>query len=409
MQGRRDACDTEGQGRRDACDTVPQASRLPRCVLGIGADMKNTFAVAHDGWITLSPYIGDLENPETQDILKTSAQRYLDCYDLTPNLVVHDLHPDYFSTQIAKNRWVQASAFAKATADRQLAVQHHHAHCIAAAVEHGIEDRAIGIAFDGTGYGSDGTIWGGEILEFDAQSFERRFHLRPFALPGGEKAVREPKRTLISILSQLELDHEAGGTPAIRIAGVPPAEADRVLRILESGINCPMTSSMGRLFDAAAVLLGACENPTFDGEGPMRLEAMSDLDENGSFSFKIEGGQIDWRPMFKEMLNVGQGCHSLRSLPRSREASHPSVESSLSASAAKFHNTIIEMIFQCLEKNNGTLPVVFCGGVFQNRFLVEGIKKHPSFDAGRMFFSSYPNDSAIALGQAAIGMSNIEC
>ena len=146
-----------------------------------------------------------------------------------------------------------------------------------------------------------------------------------------------------------------------------------------------MTSSMGRLFDAAAVLLGACEKPTFDGERPMRLEALAEPEEQGSLPFNIEDGQIDWRPMFVEMLKVGQA-------------------SSLSALASKFHNTIVEIIFQCLEKNNGKLPVVFSGGVFQNRFLTERIKKHPAFDAGRMFFSSYPNDSAIALGQACFGV-----
>jgi REP element-mobilizing transposase RayT len=354
-------------GRRDACDTEQHR----RCVLGIGADMKNTFAVAHDGWITLSPYIGDLENPETQDILKTSVQRYLDCYNLTPELVVHDLHPDYFSAQIAR----QFSGNCKP-------VQHHHAHCIAAAVEHGIEGRAIGIAFDGTGLGSDGTIWGGEVLEFDSQSFERRFHLRPFALPGGDRAVNEPFRTLVSVLSHVDAVSSLRFLFAVE-RGEDTASA---IRILKSGINCPMTSSMGRLFDAAAVLLGACETPTFDGEAPMRLEAMADPDEQGALPFEINGCEIDWRPMFKEMIN--------RQLTNLRPPA--------SVLSAQFHNTVVEMIFQCLEKTDRNLPVVFSGGVFQNRLLVEGIKKHPAFDENRMFFSSYPNDSGIALGQACI-------
>jgi hydrogenase maturation protein HypF len=413
-KGRRDACDTVPQAPRLPCadgvpqasrlpcadgvpqasrlpcaDSVPQASRLPRCVLGIGADMKNTFAVAHNGWITLSPYIGDLENPETQEILRTSVQRHLDCYDLQPERIVHDLHPDYFSTHIAhdfsmlwKNNRVQAQP-----------VQHHHAHCIAAAVEHCIEGRAIGVAFDGTGYGTDGTIWGGEILEFDSQTFDRKFHLKPFALPGGEKAVKKPKRTLVSIISQLaDGGHllKAGGTPAIRTAGVPPAEdIEQIMKILEFGINCPMTSSMGRLFDAAAVLLGACDVPTFDGEGPMRLEAMADPTEQGVLPFSIEGDEINWAPMFKEMLTSN--------------LSPPS-----SVLSARFHNTIVEIIFECLKRLDGSFPVLLSGGVFQNRLLVEGIKKHPAFDEGRMFFSSYPNDSAIALGQAAWGMMSYE-
>jgi hydrogenase maturation protein HypF len=348
-----------------------------RTVLGIGADMKNTFAVAHDGWITLSPYIGDLENPETQEILKASVQRYLDCYNLTPELLVHDLHPDYFSTHIARqfsNVWKT--------------VQHHHAHCIAAAVEHGIEGRAIGIAFDGTGYGPDGTIWGGEILEFDSQSFDRKFHLRPFALPGGEKAVKEPKRTLVSILSHVD----AVSSPRLADGWKRGEDTASTLKILRSGINCPVTSSMGRLFDAAAVLLGACEKPTFDGEGPMRLEAMADSDEQGTLPFEIMDGQIDWRPMFREMIKL-----------LTSDLCPPT-----SVLSACFHNTIVEIIFECLQRMGSSTPVLFCGGVFQNRFLTERIKKHPAFDEQRMFFSSYPNDSAIGLGQAAFGLSALE-
>ena len=381
-----------GHGRRDACDTVPQASRLlPGCVLGIGADMKNTFAVAHDGWITLSPYIGDLENPETQEILKTSIQRHLDCYDLKPEMVVHDLHPDYFSTQLARE-------FSKV----RKTVQHHHAHCIAAAVEHGIEGRAIGVAFDGTGYGSDETIWGGEILEFDSQTFERKFHLKPFALPGGEKAVREPMRILVSVLSNVDECFQPrsvqrnASQEQTRLEALVYERSGKILQQLKSGINCPMTSSMGRLFDAASVLLGACEVPTFDGEGPMRLEAMADLNEKGTFSFKIEQGQIDWRPMFREMVNIQQPTTNNQ---------YPITPAVL---AARFHNTIAAIVFACIKKLPNNLPVLLSGGVFQNRFLVEGIKKHPAFNESRMFFSSYPNDSAIALGQAAFGISNTE-
>jgi len=358
-----------------ADSTCSVRSMSASCVLGIGADMKNTFAVAHNGWITLSPYIGDLENPETQDILKTSVQRYLDCYDLEPELVVHDLHPDYFSTRIAE----EFSA-------PKVAVQHHHAHCIAAAVEHGIEGRAIGIVFDGTGYGTDGTIWGGEILEFDSQSFERKFHLKPFALPGGEKAIQEPKRTLISILSHVDPMFLSRLEDDVGIAST--------LKILKSEINCSMTSSMGRLFDAAAALLGACEVSTFDGEGPMRLEAMADPEEQGTLPFEIKDGIIDWVPMFREMLNNQYPIPNTQ-YPISR-----------AALAAKFHNTIAVVIFASIEKLPVNLPVVFSGGVFQNRFLVEGIKKHPDFDERRMFFSSYPNDSAVALGQATRGVSN---
>jgi len=349
-------------GRGMAPVSFPAAG--DRCVLGIGADMKNTFALAHKGWVTLSPYMGDLENPETQEILETGIRRYLDCYSVKPEIIVHDLHPDYFSTRIAEE---VAAEFGVSG----VAVQHHHAHGLAAALEYGVEGRAIGVVFDGTGYGSDETIWGGEILEFDSKSFERKFHLKPFALPGGEKAVREPRRTLVSILSNVE---EASSL-------LKRQDAASTLRILDSGINCPMTSSMGRLFDAAAVLLGACEYPTFDGEAPMRLEAIADPEEQGTLPFEINGEEIDWRPMFQQIFNL-QSSIDNRKL------------------SARFHNAISEMIFECLKRVDGSLPVLLAGGVFQNRFLTERIKKHPAFDESRMFFSSYPNDSAIAIGQA---------
>jgi len=380
-------------GRGLAPFSLPAEGR--KSVLAIGADMKNTFAVAHGGHITLSPYIGDLENPETQEILKTSVWRYLNCYDVKPEIIVYDLHPDYFSTRIAEE-------FAAEFGVPQIAVQHHYAHCLAAAAEHGIEGRAVGIAFDGTGYGIDGTIWGGEILEFDSSSFERKFHLKPFALPGGERAVKEPRRTLISILSQVDTTSPAKGSVLAfkHFHLCLNARTDpSVLKVLESGINCPMTSSMGRLFDAAAVLLGVCECPTFDGEGPMRLEAIADPEEQGVLPFNIDDGVIDWRPMFRELINVGQPSWL------SRQAGSLSYVGEEQAKlSAQFHNTIAEMVFECIKRLNDA-PVLFSGGVFQNRFLTERIKKHPAFDESRMFFSSYPNDSAIALGQAVFGLS----
>ncbi|VGO12948.1 Carbamoyltransferase HypF [Pontiella desulfatans] len=332
------------------CDSVP-------CILAYGADLKNTFALAHHGQATLHPYVGDLENPETQLVLEQAIQRELDCFRLKPDLVVHDLHPDYFSTQ-------QAIAFAKKNKVPSVAVQHHHAHLVGA-----YAGKAIGFAFDGTGFGTDGTIWGGEVLLYDAENFERKFQLRPFALPGGDAAVKDPRRVADSLLLQLQ------DRPTFLSAQI------------KAGINCPMTSSMGRLFDAVSCMLGICEKPTFDGEAAMRLEAVADGSECGDLAFEIKDGQIDWRPMILDLLDELE------------KGVTPAVL------AARFHNTLAEIVYCCgkqLAGKHGRLPWVFAGGVFQNRLLVERIKRIVGNEF-ELLFSTYPNDSGLAVGQAMIG------
>ncbi len=340
---------------------------VDRCILAFGADMKNTFALSHHGHVTLHPYIGDLENPEAQQILERSIERELACFRIEPELVVHDLHPDYFSTCMAQ-------AFAEKRGLPILEIQHHHAHLAEA-----YSGRAIGFAFDGTGYGTDGTIWGGEVAVFDAVGFDRKFYLRPFALPGGDVAVREPGRILDALLHQLW--EGQAGKPA------PHVEQPFLSAQIESGINCPMTSSMGRLFDAVSVLLGVCEQPTYDGEAAMRLEAVADENECGDLAFKIKGGEIDWRPLVMDLLEEqGKGL-------------------SAAILSARFHNTVAEMVYCCgqkLAKKEGKLPWVFSGGVFQNRLLVERITRVVG-DEFELVFSRYPNDSGIPLGQVVIG------
>ena len=339
--------------------SLPQAC-VCGTILAFGADMKNTFALAHHGQVTLHPYIGDLENPEAQAILDQSIRRELDCFKVTPDLVVHDLHPDYFSTQIARK-------FSRDWNLPTLGVQHHHAHLVGA-----YPGRAIGFSFDGTGYGTDGTIWGGEVLVYDQTDFERAYHLRPFALPGGDLAVKDPQRVADALLYQIS------GTKR---------EALSTFKLLESGINCPMTSSMGRLFDAVSGLLGVCEKPSFDGEAAMRLEAVSDELECGDLAFEIKNGQIDWRPMILDLMEeLEQGI-------------------SVPVLAARFHNTLAEIIYCCgrkLADKHGDLPWVFSGGVFQNRLLVERIKKVVG-DEFKIIVSTYPNDSGISIGQISIG------
>ncbi len=345
-------------GRGIAPVSMPVDSN--QCILAFGADMKNTFALAHHGQLTLHPYIGDLENPETQLILEQAVQRELDCFRIKPDCVMHDLHPDYFSTRIARK-------FAERHDLPTLGVQHHHAHL--AGTHPG---PAIGFAFDGTGYGTDGSIWGGEVMLYDTAGFDRKFYLRPFALPGGDAAIRDPQRVLDALLYQVD-----------QSARIAPS----TLALLESGINCPMTSSMGRLFDAVSCLLGICRQPTFDGEAAMRLEAAADESECGDLAFNIQDGQIDWRPMIADLIDAHEGCVSKEVL------------------AARFHNSLAEIVYCCgrkLAAEQDGLPWVFAGGVFQNRLLVERIKAVVGSEH-ELIFSTYPNDSGIPIGQIIAG------
>ncbi len=334
-----------------------------RCVLAMGADMKNTFALAHHGRLTLHPYIGDLEHPDTQEMLERAIKQQLDCFQVRPDVVVHDLHPDYFSTRIARS-------WANKLQVPLMGIQHHHAHLVGTH-----PGPAIGFAFDGTGYGTDGTIWGGEVMLYDAAGFIRSYHLRPFALPGGDAAVMQPKRVLDALFSQVEEAKQ---------------DVSSTLMQLESGINCPMTTSMGRLFDAVSCLLGICENPTYDGEAAMRLEAAADWNECGDLAFELHDDEIDWRPLLLDL--AGGKAKGV----------------SASVLTARFHNTLAEIVYCCGKKlaaKHSGLPWVFAGGVFQNRLLVSRIRQVVG-DEFNLVFSTYPNDSGIALGQVISGEGN---
>lgn len=352
--------------------------RSPQAVLAFGADMKNTFAVARHGRITLSQYIGDLEHPEAQELLLSNVEKHLQFFKTEPGLIVHDLHPDYFSTRIA-------SAFARRRTIPALAVQHHHAHLAAAHVEHGLDGRAIGFAFDGTGYGADGTVWGGEVMVFDRNEFHRELFLRPMPLPGGDSAVRQPERMLLSYLLHAGLLEQASSM------GVLTPGCDAIVRMIQCNINSPLTSSSGRLFDAVACLLGACRAQTYDGEAAMRLEALASPDEQGLLPFAVSDTVVDCAPLFEALLE---------GLARGTPAE---------TLAGRFHNTMAEIIVACgerLAERCGDLPWVFAGGVFQNRLLVEKLLRHRRARQHRLCFSAYPNDSGIALGQAAIGIAH---
>jgi hydrogenase maturation protein HypF len=344
------------------------------CVLAVGAHLKNSVALSVGKDIFISQHIGDLETGQAFSAFCSTVADLPRLYDAQPGLVACDLHPDYLSTKHA----------ARIRRDLQ-PVQHHFAHVLACLAEHELEDPVLGVAWDGTGYGTDGTIWGGEFLLTDAESFQRVAHFRQFRLPGGDAAVKEPRRTALGILYEI---WGATGISERRLAPVASfreSELAVIRQMLAKGLHSPLTSSAGRLFDAVTSILGLRHAVTFEGQAAMELEFVVQEDIDETYPFRITGDSpfiVDWAPMILKILIDLQ-----RDLPPGRIS-------------AKFHNTLVDVIVAIAQKV-GEPKVLLTGGCFQNRYLVEHSVQRLS-EAG---FQPYwhqrvpPNDGGIALGQ----------
>ncbi len=248
---------------------LPLAPAPP--LLAVGAELKNTFCLARDGRAWVSHHIGDLRNYETLRAFTAGIAHFERLFAVTPELVAHDLHPEYLSTTHALELDLPA-----------VGVQHHHAHLAACLAEHGV-DSATGAIYDGTGYGSDGSVWGGELLRGDLAGYERLGHLWPVRLPGGDAAVREPWRMACAWLV-------AAGEPA-PLAGVDPAAWERVAALAATGFAAPVTTSMGRLFDAVAALCGIRHTVTYEGQAAIELEAAADRREPAAYPLPLARGE----------------------------------------------------------------------------------------------------------------------
>jgi hydrogenase maturation protein HypF len=300
-------------------------------------------------------------------------------FRVKPRLIVHDAHPDYLSTRFAHERGLPT-----------IAVQHHYAHIAAVSAEHGIDEQVIGVALDGTGYGDDGTIWGGEFLIAGPAGYERFTHLRYVGMPGGDKAAVEPWRMAASYLFDA-FGEETGTFRDDYFTAIPEEQLNLLLMALRKGINAINTSSAGRLFDAIAALCGLCPVMTFEAEAAMRLEALcGDPLSVEPYPWRMSDGIIDVREMIRQIVNAeGDGR-----LP--------------SVIATRFHATVIAIVTTvCTEirKNTGLGKVVLSGGCFQNRYILEGsvqkLQEH-SFSVYTHHFVPC-NDGGIALGQIAVG------
>jgi hydrogenase maturation protein HypF len=357
----------------------------PRPLLACGAELKSTFCLARDGHAWVSHHIGDLQNYETLRSFADGIEHFGALFAVTPEVVAHDLHPEYLSTKYAMDR----------DGVQLIGVQHHHAHLAACLAEHGSAGPAIGAIFDGTGYGTDGTVWGGELLLGDLTSFRRVGSLVSVPLPGGAAAIRQPWRMSCAWLAA------AGGAepelPASLSATVGARSWRQVCSLLGTPA-APPTTSMGRLFDAVGALTGVRSEVTFEGQAAIELEAACDPDERGTYPVSLmqTGDQllIDPRPMVRAVV----------------DDAHAGVASS--AIATRFHRAIADVTVNAcarLADTHGTEVVALSGGVFQNRRLLEAVSAGLGARGLQVLVPEQlpVNDGGVAYGQAVIASSRL--
>jgi hydrogenase maturation protein HypF len=356
-------------------------------ILACGAELKNTFCLTKDHYAFLSQHIGDLENYETLVFYRETLDRMKQLFRIAPRYVAYDLHPQYLSTKLALEM----------TDVEHIGIQHHHAHIASCMAENGIADKVIGVAFDGTGFGTDGKIWGGEFLIADFAGFERRAHFRYIPLAGGDRAVREPWRLGLSYL----LDTFGAQLSALDLPlfqRVPPKKIVTVRSMIERRINTVDTSACGRLFDAVASIVGVRDEVNFEAQAAIELEARCLAGVDATYPFEITADspwQIDVRPMIERMV-------------RDVLAARP-----VGWIAAAFHNTIAAIVGEVcgrLRMAEGIKSVCLSGGTFQNVYLVERVVSILRAQGFEVFlhFKVPPNDGGVSLGQAVIANAALQ-
>jgi hydrogenase maturation protein HypF len=352
-------------------------------ILAVGGELKNTVCVTRGSEAFLSQHVGDLENPEAYRFFEEAVLHFERTLEVEPRIIAHDLHPDYFST-----RWALAR-----TGVQLVGVQHHHAHIAACMAENHLEGRVIGIALDGTGFGTDGNIWGGEILLADYRDFERAAHFEYVPMPGGAAAIREPWRMAVSYLAH-HFGREMFDLEVSFVNQLDRRRAETVMRMIEKGLNCPLTSSCGRLFDAVAALLGVRQEVNYEGQAAIELEmAMVDPKDDSYYPLSLmqkDGGWIfDTKPLFEAIIfdlrnRVPTGVISQR-----------------------FHNGLVEVFTKLavlLRERTGARRVCLSGGTFQNVYLLERLQSRLDSTGFEVFSHSQvpAGDGGLSLGQALV-------
>jgi hydrogenase maturation protein HypF len=382
-----------------------------RQLLAAGASEKNTFCVLKGGKAYLSHHVGDLNNEKSVDAYVQGVEDLLAMFEAAPEAIACDLHPDYVSTRLAEE-WAGRRGVPL------YRVQHHHAHIASLLAEAGMGEMVIGVAFDGTGYGPDGTIWGGEFLVADGGGYERVGHFRPVPMPGGEKSILETDRMGISyLLSAFGSLSAVPGIPFLEAAG--HARLDLVEKAVRAGVNCPLTSSCGRLFDGVSAILGLCSRPSYDAQGAVLLETaagtMTELDE--PYPFDLDGdGVVRFDGMVRAVAEELAADRGARVGPSGSAAGASAGfgGAELAARVARrFHSTVVRAVVDScarIREARGVGTVALSGGAFQNRILLAHCARELE---GRGFHVLThhrvpPNDGGVALGQGLAALTLME-
>ena len=357
-------------------------------ILGCGAEEKNTFCLTRDNYAFVSQHIGDMDNLETMEHFDNTIELYKELFRIEPEIIAHDMHPEYLPTKYARELGDKYDNL------RLIPVQHHHAHIVSGMVDNGLEKPVIGVAFDGTGYGSDGNIWGGEFLLANYQGFTRMAHLEYLPLPGGALAIKKPYRTAIGYILSL-LGETALKEDSPFLGEVNKAEIDIIQKQVAQKINSPLTSSCGRFFDAVSALIGIRGEIEYEAQAAIDLEmiAYDEVNETQCYPFSV----------------IEQDGVSIVMLKETFSAIINDISGSISQAriAARFHNTVARMILelcQVISNRTGVKAVVFSGGVFQNRLLLrKAVSLLEDNNLEVYTHRQVPcNDGGISLGQVVV-------
>jgi hydrogenase maturation protein HypF len=347
--------------------------------LAVGGHMKNSVAVRSGNTIVTSQHIGDLSTAEACRAMERAVDTLTNVYEVKHTSAVIDMHPDYQSTRFASSRHLPVTT-----------VQHHFAHVAGCMIEHDLGPPLLGISWDGTGHGTDGTVWGGEFLHITDDGFERAAHLRCFRLPGGHAAVREPRRSAIGLLYEISRDGTFALDHLPPLRALTDSQRRNYERMLSKRINSPLTSSAGRLFDAIAALLDVAQVSTFEGQAAMKLQFVAEsVRTSDLYDFNLQSTEspwiLDWEPMVRQILDDIERCVSASMI------------------AAKFHNTLVRMIV-AVTAELGEERVVLTGGCFQNRLLLESSIRNLRAAGFQPYWHHLvpTNDGGIAVGQMAV-------
>lgn len=360
---------------RNARGYAPTSLKLPfkinKAVLAVGANQKNTIALAFEDNLIVSPHIGDLNSIESMEYFKRTVETFKRFYDFEPEVIVCDSHPLYETT-----KWAMEEKAMKGT--EVIQVQHHYAHVLSCMAENNLSQECLAFAFDGTGYGEDGNVWGGEVLKASLSSFERLHHLEYFKLLGSEKAIKEPKRVALSLLFDVYTFEEVLHLDCPTVHSFNPSELKMMHTVWQRELNAPKTSSIGRLFDAIASFAGLLQTQTYEGETGLALEQLYDWNRPQAYEYELNDGVIDIKKAILEIVHD----------------SEPSVV------ATKFINMMSNIIID-ISDLYPSLPVILTGGVFQNKILLE-LTSARLQSLKKTFYHSKKipiNDGGISIGQ----------